>query len=237
MKQEFLKQTGASRLLIFFAGWGMDARPFTALHATQEEDIMICYDYRTDNFRTDLLSGYTSVRILAWSMGVWMSMYVWSRMGQKLPGVQSAIALNGTPFPIDTQRGIDPRVFRLTLHSLIREEAVLKFYERMYETDTGFQNFLNKRPQRSVNELREELKSIADRYEKNKESIALSAAPFLWKRAFISQSDRIFPASAQQTAWRNTTEVSFLKGGHWPFPEVETEEDERLLQTDFYFSE
>ena len=39
------------RLLLFFAGWGMDERPFIQ-YTPRESDFMICYDYHTLDFDT-----------------------------------------------------------------------------------------------------------------------------------------------------------------------------------------
>ena len=42
------------RLLLFFAGWGMDERPFIQ-YTPRESDFMICYDYHTLDFDTSPL--------------------------------------------------------------------------------------------------------------------------------------------------------------------------------------
>ena len=67
------------RLLLFFAGWGMDEHPFLQ-YAPQDSDFMICYDYRTLDFDTSPLTGYTVIDVVAWSMGVWAASQVLSKV-------------------------------------------------------------------------------------------------------------------------------------------------------------
>ena len=50
MKQHFIINNSQKQLLLFFAGWGMDETPF--LHIQPAGcDWMICYDYRSLEFR------------------------------------------------------------------------------------------------------------------------------------------------------------------------------------------
>ena len=49
MKHQYLNKTGNRSLLLFFAGWGMDANPFTQLK-TDYADVLIAYDYSDCNF-------------------------------------------------------------------------------------------------------------------------------------------------------------------------------------------
>ena len=60
------------RLLLFFAGWGMDETPFLQIRPT-DTDWMVCYDYRSLEFDTDLLQEYSEIRLIAWSMGIWVA--------------------------------------------------------------------------------------------------------------------------------------------------------------------
>lgn len=70
MKQHFIIKNNQKHLLLFFAGWGMDETPFLTIHPT-DKDWMICYDYRSLAFDTDLLETYSQITLIAWSMGVW----------------------------------------------------------------------------------------------------------------------------------------------------------------------
>lgn len=68
MKQHFIIKNNSKRLLLFFAGWGMDETPFLQIRPT-DTDWMVCYDYRSLEFDTDLLQKYSEIRLIAWSMG------------------------------------------------------------------------------------------------------------------------------------------------------------------------
>ena len=96
--------------LLFFAGWGMDETPFMH-NLPPNKDLIICYDYRSLDFDSTLLSTYDGIYVVAWSMGVWAASQVLP--DSNLPLKQS-IAINGTPFPIDDMRGIP-----LKVHSII----------------------------------------------------------------------------------------------------------------------
>lgn len=101
------RETG-SEVILFFTGWGMDETPFIH-YLPQHRDLIICYDYRSLDFDKTLLSTYTQIQVVAWSMGVWAASQV--LQGSNLPITQS-IAINGTPFPIDDARGIPPSFLR-----------------------------------------------------------------------------------------------------------------------------
>ena len=133
--------------LLFFAGWGMDETPFMH-NLPPNKDLIICYDYRSLDFDSTLLSTYEGIYVVAWSMGVWAASQVLP--DSNLPLKQS-IAINGTPFPIDDMRGIPPAIFEGTLNNL-NEATLQKFRRRMCGSGSAFQAFLEIAPQRPVEE-------------------------------------------------------------------------------------
>ena len=179
------------RLLLFFAGWGMDEHPFLQ-YAPQDSDLMICYDYRTLDFDTSLLTGYAVIDVVAWSMGVWVASQVLSNVS--LP-IRRRIAINGTPFLIDEKRGIPPAIFMGTLKGL-NEVTLRKFQRRMCTDGNAFTRFQLTSPQRGIEELKEELVAVAGQYR------TLPAGTFTWEQAIIGENDRIFPPANQRTAWK-----------------------------------
>ena len=114
MKQIYLIHEHHPRLLLFFAGWGADETPFKT-YRPADSDYMLCYDYRSLDFDASLLTEYTDIRVVGWSMGVWAATRVMART--PLP-VSRRIAINGTPFPIDETCGIPPAIFQGTLDGL-----------------------------------------------------------------------------------------------------------------------
>lgn len=172
----------------------MDEFPFLQ-YTPPDSDFMICYDYRTLDFDASLITPYTVIDVVAWSMGVWAASQV--LQGLSLP-IRKSIAINGTAFPIDERRGISPAIFQGTLEGL-NPTTLLKFQRRMCLDGSSFARFKETPPQRTVEELKEELDAIGRQYR------LWPPAHFRWQRAFIGQNDRIFPPAHQQEAWNEST--------------------------------
>jgi biotin synthesis protein BioG len=196
MKHIFIQHTGAHRLLLFFAGWGMDGAPFAA-YRPAGRDFMVCYDYSDASFDASLIAGYDEVDVVGWSMGVWMAARSLSLAGI---AVKSAIAINGTMFPVDAERGIAPEIFHGTLDG-ISDATLMKFRRRMCGGAAGYKSFMETAPQRSLESLRTELDVIGKLYEGAATSAEGGDSPFHWDEAVIGDSDAIFPTAAQQRAW------------------------------------
>lgn len=236
MRQIFtVRNSGNRRLLLFFAGWGMDERPFRPFRPDEGEDCMVCCDYRSADFRPSLLAGYGEVRLAAWSMGVWMGSEVWRAHGGSLPPLRAAVALNGTPCPIDATRGIDPRIYRMTERGMRDGRNAEEFYRRMCHTGEEFARFMELRPQRPATELREELEALRTRYEARQGETTDEAPPLRWSRACIGEADRIFPPEAQRAAWDGQAEIRTLPCGHWPFAAIHSGREEEGFSWKYLF--
>jgi biotin synthesis protein BioG len=192
MKYTFIQHNGSQRLLLFFAGWGMDAAPF-ADYRPEGCDFAVCYDYGDYAFDTSMIDGYDEVCVVGWSMGVWMAAHVLTKAGIT-PG--KAIAINGTMHSVDAERGIAPEIFRGTLDGL-SEATLMKFRRRMCGGAAGYKAFMERAPQRSLESLRTELNAIGRMYAESDGS----ADAMRWDEAVVGDSDAIFPTAAQQRAW------------------------------------
>lgn len=190
MKQFFIKKQAHTTLTLFFAGWAMDKHPF-ADYTPADSDLLMCYDYRSLEFDFALLQPYESIRLVAWSMGVWAASVTLANA--HLPIVRS-IAINGTPTPVNDTRGIPPSIFAGTLNGL-NEATLRKFFRRMCGSGEALNRFLEKRPQRPVEELKEELFLIARQAE------TLPVSPLAWTDAVVGSDDLIFTVTNQQQAW------------------------------------
>lgn len=197
MKQTFLINNEASRLVLFFAGWGMDEAPFRS-YQTSGSDFMLCYDYRTLDFKQNLLRNYSSITLIAWSMGVWAASEVLSQI--QLPIAQS-IAINGTPYPIDEKRGISPAIVDGTLQRL-NEENLRKFQRRMCGTSSDYRAFQAIAPQRPVEELKEELAAIRHICLQRAPASNVFSSSVSPLRILIGIADRIFLPQNQRNAWK-----------------------------------
>lgn len=188
MKTTRLTQHNSSRLLIFFAGWGMDEKPFARLARTDNYDLVAAYDYG-DGRGDDLdASAYDEVMIVAWSFGV-IAADRFMAAHPELP-FTAKIAINGTLHPADDRLGIPVALFQATLDNL-SEASLAKFRRRMCGGAMACERFLASAPDRTLQSLRDELIYIG----------SLRAAGCKWDKAYISTADRIIPPENQKTAW------------------------------------
>lgn len=228
MIQKFIIQEKHPRLLLFFAGWGADETPFKS-YQPANSDFMICYDYRNLSFDAQVLEGYKQVNVVGWSMGVWAASQALGKIiADETPGMTAdetpgnnrlppgkKIAINGTPFPIDEERGIPPAIYHGTLEGLT-DASLHKFLRRMCADSAEFRKFLAVTPRRPLEELREELAAIETAYATG------IAYPFGWSASVIATEDRIIPPENQKKAWtRDERSEPFLAEAH-TFTEIET---------------
>lgn len=193
MKHYFIHKQNHPCLTLFFAGWGMDYHPFTD-YISEGSDLLICYDYRSLDFDTSLLKDYREIRLVGWSMGVWAAARVLEHT--TLP-IKESIAVNGTMTPVDDNYGIPRAIFKGTLEGL-DERNLHKFYRRMCLPGKELNRFLEKRPRRDVEELKEELRVIGEYV------TALPVPDFTWEKAVTGRMDLIFASQNQTNAWKNT---------------------------------
>jgi len=193
MKHVFIIKKNYPNLLVFFAGWGMDANPFLKYRPV-DSDFMICYDYHSLDFEEKLLKAYSNVRVVAWSMGVWAASQVFAR---KHLTFTEAIAVNGTPYPIDNGRGIPEEIYDGTLKGL-NESTLRKFQRRMCGSSRALNDFLEHAPDRTIKDVKGELEAIGNMARKYPPS------GFQWDMAYIASEDKIFPPDNQIAAWAQT---------------------------------
>lgn len=216
MNIDFLRRAQCPTLELFFAGWGMDSRPFAwaadSPH-TAHCDFAVCYDYTDMTLDAEALRPYREVRVRAWSLGVYAASLV-------LPGlhcaVSSALAINGTLTPVDDTLGIPVAVYDATLENLCAE-SVDRFNRRMCGAHRAV--FEARKPVRTVDSLLAELRHI-------RECAAYKdRAQFTgWSMAILSEKDRIFPIANMRKAW-SAIPVQELDEPHYmpdiPFVPVE----------------
>ena len=192
------------RLILLFAGWGMSPRPLEDV-SMAGYDIAVVWDYRDMSAAwLDEVARYDEVVLVAWSYGVHAAArFLSSHHG--LP-VTARIAVNGTRFTADDRRGIPCDIFHATLDGL-SERSVTKFNMRMCGGASAYKAFAPKAPERSIDDLREELASFD----------TAPAPAIIWDKAFISDSDAIIPPANQHEAWRDeATEIIHIDSPHLP---------------------
>lgn len=156
MKYEVVSSTGSDRLILFFAGWGMDSTPFTGLNRAGY-DVAVVWDYRTTAIDWSFTAGYVEICIVAWSFGVYASAISTHGIDGK---VTRRIAVNGTLYPCDRLLGIPPAIFEGTLTGL-NERNMAKFYRRMCGSATAYTQFGSQLPKRDIDGLRDELETFS----------------------------------------------------------------------------
>lgn len=200
------RQAASPRLILIFAGWGMDARPFAGLRRPGY-DIAVVWDYRSTVFPEDITTGYSEVCLVAWSMGVLAASTVIKSLEKSLT---LTVAVNGTPHPVDDSLGIPEAIFRGTLDGLC-ERSLEKFRMRMCGGAHAYAEFKAIAPERSVDELRDELIAL--------NALAGNRAEddIIWDHAVIATADAIFPPENQQAAWKHgARSVNLYRGPHLP---------------------
>lgn len=215
MKAEWIVQRGGGRLLLFFNGWGMDRGVADWLASTSSafagRDLAVVYDYRDislPDWLGEAVAGVDSVELLAWSMGVWAA----ARAG--LERVDFAVALNGTPWPRDAERGIAPEVFSGTLDGW--NDANRQRFERRMMVGVPQKVVESARSGRSSADQKEELQAIADAL--SAESL-LAAPGWNYSKAIIGGRDQIFRAENQRRAWlqAGVPVLDYPAMPHFPF--------------------
>ena len=214
MKAEWIVREGRTDLLLFFNGWGMDRRVadwFVSSWADDGRDIAVLYDYRDLSLPAwlhEAIAEARSVDLVAWSLGVWAA----SNAG--LARIDRAVAINGTPQPVDAARGIPPEIFRGTLEGW--NDANRKRFERRMTGGVPAEIVESVRSDRAAADQQEELRAIA---EAALRSPAESPASWQFSKALIGGRDLIFTPENQRWAWLDAgvsvTEIAEMP--HFPF--------------------
>ena len=206
MKHVWLNKENNSSLVLFFAGWSFDGEPFKFLD-NSGFDVVCFYDYRDLNIDVDF-SGYDKYYLATWSMGV----YIAPLVRENLPKFEKAIALNGTPTPIDNELGIPVRTFELTL-KFASEGLKGKFYQNVFFDAEQLERYQKTPVLRTISDRVEELHIL-----KNSIVSTPANAENFFDVAYVSEHDKIIPAKNQLNAWQKlNVPVIKLADGHFPF--------------------
>lgn len=187
------------RALLIYAGWGMDPQPFVGL-SRPGYDIAVAWNH-TDATPPQGLDGYEEVVVLAWSFGV-AEAARW--LVTRPANVTKAVAVNGTPWPVDDRRGIPKAVYEGTLAGL-NDRNLRKFMVRMCGGMTPWKAFEPVAPNsRTLANLTAELEATGHRPAPGDDAVTL------FDSVYIGGADAIIPAEAQREAWRNHCHVTEL---------------------------
>ena len=207
------KRDGNKKLLLFFCGWSFDYKPFERLDCN-DYDVLMLYDYNDLSIPIEIL-GYEEYFLITWSMGVFVA-YL---LKEKLPEFKEKIAINGTPFPVDNEKGIPIKTFDLTL-KYVDTGLQGKFQRNLFKTEEDFQKYLQNPVAREIPNQASELVSLKKLIDKTDVDYKK-----YYNRAIISNTDKIIPTRNQHNCWDNVCPVVVLNSGHFPFYDFESWND------------
>lgn len=206
MKYRLLTSGDERRLLLIFAGWGMDDAPLRRLTPPKGYDLAITWDYREPNL-PDFTNGYDEICVIAWSFGV-AAAHHWMAANRNLP-VTRRTAVGGTLHPVDDALGIPEAIFRRTLDTLSADNLT-RFYRRMTGSGAAYREFAKNLPDRAIEELANELRAISSLPPIN------DNAAREWDEVYILADDRIIPPQNQRNAWSGNPAIIELQSAHLP---------------------
>ena len=206
MKAAWLRRSGRPRVLVFFAGWGMDEAPFRRLEA-REWDVLVYYDFRRlDEAPCSAeVESYPERALAAWSLGCAAANWVAQHRAWVL---SCALAISGTIVPEDEQAGIPARWIEATAENLT-EGGWAKFVRRMCPDAASRMAYDACPSRRDLPEAVEELQ-------------ALRRLPppgvCVFRAALVSDQDRILLPDNQRRCWaRYGVPVRTIAAPHYPF--------------------
>ena len=132
-----------------------------------------------------------------------------------LKKVSLSTAINGTLEGIDDKLGIPLSMWQATIDALDEANAV-KFYRRMCTNLNTFNEYMKKRPERSVESLKSELKAL----------IPFSQEPlvkdFVYSTTITGMKDRIFsPLNVLASCKLHKQNVMKSENGHYSKDDIE----------------
>ncbi|MCD8073164.1 MAG: DUF452 family protein [Alistipes sp.] len=216
MQVEWLKQQNNPRLAVVVLGWASDGNIVRHIIPCGWDAVCL-YDHRGIK---DILSGkvtppvlfepgkYPETTLIAWSFGIWAAERLMGRDGPIPALFDKAVALNGTPFPVDELLGIGSRRLAVTVRGLAgggKDAFDRKAYGPCYGPLSA---------KLSPRTLEDDIREL-------QELTRASATPYTptikWSRALIGTYDEIFPPENMKRYWGNKGKEVPLY--HYPFGE------------------
>lgn len=211
MQYYWLNKQNNENLIVFFAGWSFDYRPFVHINS-EKSDIIMFYDYNDLTVPEFLdFQNYKNKTLIAWSMGVFIA-YI---LKDKLIKFDRKIAVNGTVYPVDDGFGIPNRMFDLTLKHA-EKGLQEKFYKNVFASEEMYQKYMNNPVERTITNRVYELVFL-DKLIKNTN---VEYDTNFYDKAIISIYDKIIPAKNQLNFWKDKSVT--VETGHFPFYNYES---------------
>lgn len=203
MKLNFITKSDTTKLILIFPGWSCSPGLYSDLEFIGW-DIAVVDDFSEYTFDYEVLKGYPTIYVMAWSLGVY-----WAEKSGIAPMVTSAFAINGSGCPANDDFGIPRIIFHDTAANLSTNN-LKKFRRRMAGNRETFNKIFNSSEESA--EIIESLRSQLYRIETETKSELPSSGSLTlpWLRAYISEADAIFPPESQRNFW-NKAGVSLVE--------------------------
>lgn len=204
MKHQWLQQQkNASRLIVFFNGWGFDASIVQHLFSQADTNILFIDDYRSLDYELPKLEDYQQCSLIAWSFGV-AAYSAWQQGRNNV--FDYRVAINGSMAPIDRKTGIPPIVMQKTIDTLSTKSFQVFAKKCFHQLDATEKECFSI----DVEVRKEELIAIQKRQNANN--------AMQWDKVWISRNDAIFPLENLQRAWQAQKDrVELIDAPHAPF--------------------
>lgn len=203
MRFHWLRRENNGELVLFVLGWAADHR--IVEHIRPEGcDVLAVYDYSEgiggNGCLQSIFAKYSRIHLFAWSFGVWVAERLFEGVS-----FHTAVALNGTPFPVDERYGIEPRRMAVTIRG-IKAGGMEPFNRRAYgEHFDKLESLLAPRPLE---------KNIAELEYLATASVVEYTPSIQWGKAVVGSGDLIFPPENMVRFWGSRSEILPLP--HYP---------------------
>jgi len=205
MKVDFInRECRNRRLILIFSGWGTDCEAYRDVFRSGW-DVAVCHDYSNLEFPREILCGYETIYLYAWSLGVSVAQSVFPA-----ERVTKAFALNGTPYPAHDDFGIPTAIYNVT-HDNLDERNLLKFRIRMFGGRSEMSRFSNLLP------LHDDISLLKQALVKVKaDSESRGDSSLKWDAVYLSGKDAIFPPDSMKRYWEGKSRIiSMSEAGHF----------------------
>ncbi|MBR5521994.1 MAG: DUF452 family protein [Akkermansia sp.] len=203
MEQYWLRKEGNQDLLLYMLGWA--ATPNAINHICPEgyDVLAVCNYTRLTPLSEAELGSYHRIYLFAWSFGIWVA----EQTCRELP-LHKAIALNGTPYPVDARYGMRLRVVLRTMRNLAHNGGINTAAEQ--QDDSRYMP-TGPFPDRDPMDKIVELENLAA-WSKEQPGIGLH-----WDKAYIADKDEIFPPANMWAYWEPMGLGTSFSSYHYPF--------------------
>lgn len=205
MRSRHIIKAGNPRLILIFAGWGTDWRPFGDLYVPGY-DIAVVWDYKELTFSWKSFLRYDEICLVAWSFGVFVAS---TTIHEIEPRITLRVAVNGTLTPLDEYCGTSPSTWR-RLENTLSPSVWRRFLQSCCGSAEQFEWLCDRMPRRTLADIREELKALETHTIFHVEQIDA------WDIAVVGAHDSLFPVASQLNAWRGRATVRVIDSGHLP---------------------